>query len=160
MSRSSLAWLRRGHLVTSPLLPGIVRRALLRLGGVKLGPLIWGLDRCWFQSPHITIGGGSGVNQGCWLEGSGRIDIGTNCMLGPEVMILTSLHPLGPDGDVTRTPEWRDVFIGDGCWLGARVTVMPGVTIGAGTVVAAGAVVTKDCEPGAVYAGVPAKRIR
>jgi maltose O-acetyltransferase len=45
-------------------------------------------------------------------------------------------------------------------WMGARVTVLPGVTVGDGCVIAAGAVVTKDCEPGGVYAGLPARRIR
>jgi maltose O-acetyltransferase len=52
------------------------------------------------------------------------------------------------------------VRIGDRCWIGARATILPGVSIGDGTVVAAGAVVTKDCEPDALYAGVPARRLR
>jgi maltose O-acetyltransferase len=159
--RASLAWLRRGHLVTSPILPAVVHRALLRLGGVKLGPLIHGLDHCFFESPRITVGNGSFFNQGCcWLEGKGRIDVGINCLFGPQVLILTSIHALGPEIDVSRTPSYLDVSIGDGCWIGARATIMPGVTIGAGTVIAAGAVVTKDSGRGAVYAGVPATKIR
>lgn len=48
----------------------------------------------------------------------------------------------------------------DGCWLGGNVTVLPGVTIGRGCVIAAGAVVTKSCDPNGLYAGVPARRIR
>jgi maltose O-acetyltransferase len=57
-------------------------------------------------------------------------------------------------------PSYHGVRIGDRCWIGARATILPGVSIGDGTVVAAGAVVTKDCEPGAVYGGVPARRLR
>jgi maltose O-acetyltransferase len=158
--RVALTWLRRGPLVTTPLLPAIVRRALLRLGGVKLGGLIYGFDHCFFESPHITVGNGTAINKGCWFEGNGRIDIGEGCLFGPEALILTSVHPLGDDGEISRTPQYRDVSIGNGCWIGARAMIMPGVTIGAGALVAAGAVVTKDCEPGALYAGVPAKKIR
>lgn len=51
-------------------------------------------------------------------------------------------------------------LIKDGCWVGANVTIIPGVTIGEGCIIAAGAVVTKNCEPDGLYAGVPAKRIK
>jgi maltose O-acetyltransferase len=52
------------------------------------------------------------------------------------------------------------VTIEDGCWIGANATVLPGVRIAGGTVIAAGAVVTRDCEPNSLYAGVPATRIK
>ena len=159
-ARVALRWLRRGRLVTSPLLPTAVRRSLLRLGGVSLGAMVWGLERCWFQSPRVSIGSGSAVNAGCWFEGPGEIVIGDNCLIGPEVLVLTSTHSLGPDGSIGRRPEFRNVRIGDGAWFGARATILPGVRVGAGAVIGAGATVTKDCEPGGVYGGVPAKRIR
>ncbi len=158
-TRQALGWLRRG-LATSPLLPLAVRRMLLRAGGVKLGMMVWGLERCWFESRKVTIGTGSYVNAGCWFEGAGEIEVGENCLLGPEVLALTSTHPRGSDGVIGRATESRPIEIGDGCWIGARATVLPGVTIGAGAVIAAGAVVTEDCEPGAVYGGVPARRLR
>ena len=75
-------------------------------------------------------------------------------------MLITSVHEVDANGQVAREASYREVRIGDRCWLGARVTVMPGVTIGAGTIVGAGALVTKDCDPGAVYVGVPARRVR
>lgn len=156
----ALRWLRRGYLVTSPLLPLAVRRTLLRLGGVRLGTMIWGLHRCYFESEQISIGDGAYVNAGCWFEGHGRIDIGSNCFLGPEVMIVTSVHDSGPGDQVARLPNYRPVRIGDRCWLGARAMVLPGVSIGEGTVITAGAIVTKDCAPDALYAGVPARRLR
>jgi maltose O-acetyltransferase len=156
----ALRWLRRGPLATSFLWPLAVRRTLLRLGGVRLGPIVWGLERCWFESEHVSLGAGSMANAGCCFEGHGPITIGHDCFLGPEVMILTSTHEISSDGQVAREPSYRGVCIGDRCWLGARALIMPGVTIGAGTIIGAGAVVTKDCEPGAVYAGVPARRVR
>lgn len=159
-ARRAVAWLRRGHLVTTPLLPLAARRALLRLGGVRLGEMVYGLERCRFDSRRVSIGAGSYVNAGCWFEGGGRIDIGRDCLLGPEVLILTSTHELGPGGRVAREHTERDVAVGDGCWLGARVTLLPGVRVGPGAVVASGAVVTEDCEPAALYGGVPARRLR
>jgi maltose O-acetyltransferase len=57
-------------------------------------------------------------------------------------------------------PAFKPVRVSDRCWLGARATILPGVTIGEGTIIGAGAVVTKDCKPGAVYVGVPARRLR
>ena len=156
----ALVWLRRGPLVTSPLLPLFLRRALLRLGGVKIGKLVYGLDRCYFGSPRISIGSGSYVNSGCWFEGAGKIEIESDCMLGPQVMIVTSTHEIGDGGRIERKSGYQPVRIERGSWLGARAMVLPGVTIGAGAIIAAGAVVTKDCEPGGRYAGVPARRIR
>jgi maltose O-acetyltransferase len=158
-ARQALGWLRRG-LATSPLLPLAIRRTLLRVGGVRLGMMVWGLERCWFQSRHVSIGTGSYVNAGCWFEGAGEIEVGENCLFGPEVLVLTSTHALGADGTIGRAPKSRPVRIGDGSWIGARATILPGVTIGAGAVIAAGAVVTEDCESGGVYGGTPARRIR
>lgn len=156
----ALRRLRRGPLATSFLWPVAMRRTLLRLGGVRLGPVIWGLEHCWFESEHVSIGAGSAVNAGCWFEGHGSIVIGRDCFIGPEVMIVTSVHEIDGDGSVARESSYREVRVGDRCWLGARALVMPGVTIGEGTVIGAGAVVTKDCEPGALYVGVPARRVR
>ena len=149
-ARQSLRWLLRGHAATSTLFPTAVRRALLRLGGVRLGPAIWGLERCYFESEHVSIGTGCAVNAECWFEGHGRIVIGRDCMLGSQVMILTSNHEIGPDGAVARQATYGEVRIGDRCWIGSRVMILPGVTIGEGAVIGAGALVTKDCEPGAI----------
>lgn len=159
-ARQALRWLRRGNIITSPLLPLGARRMLLRAGGVRIDTMVSGLERCWFESEHVSIGDDVFVNGGCWFEGHGRIVIGRGSLLGPEVMIITSVHAFGSGGEVAREASYRDVTVGDGCWLGARAILLPGVSIGAGTVIAAGATVTKDCEPGAVYAGVPARRVR
>jgi maltose O-acetyltransferase len=155
-----LRWMARVSPATSFLLPISVRRSLLRLAGVRIGAQVTGLKQCGFETKQVSIGDGSFVNAGCWFEGAGRIDIGRNAFLGPQVMILTSVHEIEEDGQVTRVPTPGQVRIGDRCWLGARALIMPGVTIGEGTIIGAAAVVTKDCEPGAVYVGVPARRVR
>jgi maltose O-acetyltransferase len=158
--RQSWRWLLRGHAASSTLWPTAVRRALLRLGGVELGAVIWGLERCYFESEHVSIGPGCAINAECWFEGRGRIVIGRDCLFGSQVMILTSDHDISPDGQVSRSPTYGEVHIKDRCWIGTRAMIMPGVTIGEGTVIGAGALVTKDCEPGAIYVGVPARRVR
>lgn len=158
--RGTLISMARGPLATSFLLPLTIRRRLLRLAGLQIGATVTGLANCGFETKHVSIGEGSFVNVRCWVEGRGRVDIGRNVLIGPEVMILTSIHEIDSDGRVTRMPVRSQVRIGDGCWLGARALIMPGVTIGEGTIIGAGAVVTKDCEPGAVYVGVPARRVR
>lgn len=159
-ARDALGWLRRGYLVTSPLLPLGIRRMLLRAAGVEIGKLVYGLTRCYFGTGNVEIGDGSFINMECWFEGAGRIVLGQNSMLGPQVMILTSRHAIAESGEISRTPRWTGVTIDDGCWIGARAMILPGVHIGAGAVIAAGAVVTGDCEAGGVYAGVPARRLK
>jgi maltose O-acetyltransferase len=142
------------------LLPVSLRRGLLRLAGLRIGAKVTGLKKCGFQSKQVSIGDGSFVNVGCQFEGLGHIDVGRDVFLGPQVMILTSTHEIDEDGQVGRTPVTRPVHIGDRCWLGARAMVLPGVTIGEGTVIGAGSVVTRDCKPGAVYVGAPARQLR
>ncbi|RKD25322.1 maltose O-acetyltransferase [Caminicella sporogenes DSM 14501] len=109
----------------------------------------------------IEIGENSGLGINCRV--SGPLKIGKNVMMGPEVMIYTSNHkiddvniPMIFQGD---TPK-ELVEIEDDVWIGARAIILPGVKIGKGSVIAAGAVVTKDVPPYAVVGGNPAKIIK
>ncbi|MGZ4332458.1 MAG: acyltransferase [Solirubrobacteraceae bacterium] len=107
-----------------------------------------------------TIGLGSFVNSECYFDAAAPIRIGRECQIGMQVMITTGTHEVSPDGLVSRTPIAAAVTIGNSCWLGARCLVLPGVTIGDGVLVAAGAVVIEDCAPHGLYAGSPAIRKR
>ena len=159
-ARLALGWAGRGHLATSPYFPLLVRRRVLRLSGVDMGPTVDGLISCYFGSPNVTIEDGTYVGPRTWFEGSGRIFVGVDCLIGPEVMFVTSATPAPSPGWCGRAVDYLDITVEPRCWLGARATLLPGVRIGEGTVVAAGAVVVKDCDAGGVYAGVPAKRVR
>ena len=145
---------------TSSDFPHYIRVRLLRRRGIQIAFTVTGLRQCEFDSENVRIGDGTFVNAGCRFEGRGNIDIGCNVLIGPEVMILTSSHSIDSCGQVSREAHYTPVRIADRCWIGARSLIMPGVTIGEGTVIGAGAVVTRDCEPGALYVGVPARRIR
>ncbi len=98
------------------------------------------------------------VNAGCQFQDQGGITIGDDVLVGPQTIIATLNHD--PDPDKRGGMFAKPVVICEKVWLGARVTICPGVTIGDGAIVAAGAVVTKDVQPRTVVAGVPAKAIK
>ena len=146
-------------LAGSAVLPRPLRHLVYRLAGLDIRTMnVFAHTRITGRDLHI--GRGTFVNHECYLDAAkGRIDIGADCHLGPQVMVLTATHDVGPTG-ASREDRYTTTTIGDRVWLGARAMVLPGVSIGDGCVVAAGAVVSADCLPGGVYAGVPARRIR
>lgn len=107
---------------------------------------------------NITFGKGVFVNSGCSFQDQGGISVGDGSLIGHQVTIATINHDLDPENRGSMT--FRPVVIGKNVWIGDHASILPGVTIGDGSVVAAGAVVTKDVPPMTVVAGVPAKAIR
>lgn len=83
-------------------------------------------------------------------------------MFGPNVQIYTAEHPLKPeDRNGLKGHEWsRPIVIGDDCWIGGSAILLPGITIGSGSTVGAGSVVTKDVPPRSVVVGNPARVVR
>lgn len=88
------------------------------------------------------------------------ITIGARCDIAPEVSFITGTHESGDSLRRAGADVARPIRIGDGCWLGTRVTVLAGVSIGDGAIVAAGAVVAGDVESNTLVGGVPARLIR
>ncbi|MFH8442248.1 DapH/DapD/GlmU-related protein [Streptomyces sp. NPDC018026] len=104
---------------------------------------------------NIRVGRNVFVNPSCRFNDVGGIEIDDDVMLGPDVALITSGHPL----DVARRRTGitsAPIRIGRNVWIGASAVVLQGVTIGADAVVAAGAVVTRDVPARSVVAGVPA----
>ena len=139
------------------IIPPHLRWRILRLIGMQVERCLVA-PRSFFGSRKVTIGRGAAINVGAFIDGSGHVTLGEKVYLGPEVMIITSTHDIEGPARRAGTTRSLPVTIGAGSWLGARVTVMPGVTIGEGCMIASGAVVTKDCKPNSLYAGVPAVR--
>lgn len=107
---------------------------------------------------NITIGKNVFLNTGCSFQDRGGIRIGDGAQIGMNVAIATLNHGLPLK---TRSTTYaQPVVIGENAWIGSNATILPGVTIGDNSVVAAGAVVTKDIPPDSVAAGVPAKVIK
>lgn len=107
---------------------------------------------------NIRFGERVFLNSGCRFQDQGGIDIGDDALIGHNAVITTLNHDLNPARRADMHPA--PVRIGRGAWLGANVTVLPGVTIGDGAVVGAGSVVTKDVAPSTVAVGTPARPVR
>ncbi|MGY1802482.1 sugar O-acetyltransferase [Blastococcus sp. SYSU D00922] len=140
---------------------GPLRRQLLEqlLGAVGEGTEIrppFSVD----YGSHISIGARCFANFGLVALDVAAITIGDDVQIGPNVQLLTPTHPLAPE---PRRQKWEaaaPIVIGDNVWLGGGVIVLPGVTIGADTVVGAGAVVTRDLPAGVVAVGNPARVVK
>jgi acetyltransferase-like isoleucine patch superfamily enzyme len=117
----------------------------------------------WFHGPRetrrygVAIGRNSQINRNCTIDIRSGLTIGDNVTISPEVMILGGSH----DVNDPTFPDVDDgpVTIEDYVFIGSRAMILPGVTIGRGAVVTAGAIVTKDVAPMTVVAGVPAKPV-
>jgi maltose O-acetyltransferase len=137
------------------------RRRILTelLGGLGAGAVIRPPLRMDYGF-QTTIGPGTFINVGAVILDVGRVTIGANVQVGPNVQILTPTHPLDPDPRRDGWEAQEPVTIEDNVWLGGGVIVLPGVTIGRDTVVGAGAVVTKDLPAGVLAVGNPARVVR
>ncbi|MCR5314680.1 MAG: sugar O-acetyltransferase [Bacteroidaceae bacterium] len=127
-------------------------------GSVGSNPFVGDNFHCDFGQ-HIHVGDNFHADYNCTMLDLAEIRIGNNCLIGPDVGIYTAGHRLEPEGrtlDVYGMP----ITIGNDVWIGGNSTILPGVTIGDGAVIAAGAVVTHDVEPYTIVGGVPAKVIK
>ncbi len=109
---------------------------------------------------RMTIGSNVFINADLMVIGSGRITIGNNVLIGPCTRLYTPNHSVDLD---LRHAGWElglPITLEDDTWLGGSVVICPGVTVGRGSVVGAGSVLTKDVPPGVVVAGNPARVVR
>lgn len=146
------------------LLDSCDRIHIYRHYGLKIGRDSFISPRCHFVYPdliNVKLGDRAFLNYNCFIENGNSITIGNNSCLAPFVRILTTTHQIGnSDRRVGRSCVRLPVKIGDGAWIGAGATILPGVTIGDGCVIGAGAIVHRDCEPNGLYVGVPARRVK
>ncbi len=125
-------------------------------------------DGCYIELPfranwgghHVHFGNNVYANSNLTLVDDGNIFVGDCVMFGPNVTIATANHPIEPSLRKRALQYNKDVYIGDNVWLGAGVIVVPGVHIGADSVIGAGSVVTKDIPEGVVAVGNPCRVLR
>lgn len=133
-------------------------------------------DNVYFQGPitfhygiNTKIGKNAFFNFNFTCQDDTEVVIGENCDFGPNVTIVTPIHPMlfeerkalkCPDGEGRRLCYAKPVHIGKGCWICANVTILPGVTIGDGCVIGAGSVVTKSIPENCFAAGNPCRVVR
>jgi acetyltransferase-like isoleucine patch superfamily enzyme len=153
------AWIHLLRLVHHYNYSHVRPRRLADIGpGVRMAPNV-----SMMNPERITIGAYSHIGARCslWAGHSvGRITLGHNALLGPEVFITAANYRLEPGTPIMDQPmDERDVVIGPDVWLGARVVVGAGVEIGEGSVVAAHSFVTRSLPPGSIAGGNPARII-
>lgn len=132
----------------------------------KCGRGVWIKRGAFFGfGRHIEIGANSDIGRGAYIAGigsGGRLIIGDNVMMAPDVLIYTRTHAFeNPYADIKQQGTYSaDVVIEDNVWIATRVTILPGVRIGEGAIVGACALVPKDVPKHAIVGGVPAKIIK
>jgi acetyltransferase-like isoleucine patch superfamily enzyme len=140
--------------------PGPIRETFEQLIGKAVGESFTMIPPFYTDyGLNITVGRRVFIGYDCTFTGHAPIDIADEVMIAHKVNLITGGHPVEPDeryAYITAEP----IAIDTNVWIGAAATVLPGVHIGAGSVVAAGAVVTRDVPPATLVAGVPARVIR
>jgi maltose O-acetyltransferase len=145
------------HFVSEHVIFGSIRKIVFKLAGLKIGrgsTIHMGVR--FFAPRGITIGSDTVIGFGSFLDGRAPLKIGNHVDIASEVMVYNSEHNL--ESPYFEAIEEK-VEIGDYAFIGPRAIILPGVKVGRGAVVAAGAVVTKDVEEYSIVAGVPAKVI-
>ncbi len=134
-----------------------VRRFFFRLAGMQIGAgSTLHMGARFYNPAQIHIGTDTIIGEGAVLDGRAHLQIGDHVDFATEVMVYNAQHDIESP---TFAAEVAPVIIHDYVFVGPRAIILPGVTIGKGAIVAAGAVVTKDVEPYAIVGGVPAKVI-
>ena len=133
------------------------RTALEQLLGTGLPEGLTVLAPVYFDYGKYThFGKNVFVNHGCYFMDGGGVHIGDNVFIGPFCGFYTASHPMNYADRNRGLERALPIRVGDNCWLGANVSVLQGVTIGSGCVIAAGSVVTEDVPDNCMVAGVPA----
>lgn len=145
---------------------------------VYVGTKFFGIKRCLLRKLGMEIGedtkvvgpvfcsGDLIVGRNCWLgknlviNGNGKVFIGDNCDIAPEVTFLTGSHKIGKKERRAGEGYNDDIIVKEGSWIGARSTVLSGVAISSGAVVAACSCVVSNIEENSMVGGVPAKEIK
>ena len=143
------------------LLSAGLRTRIMRRLGFRLHPTVCVWSGCIFQSRNVDMESDVFINIGFYFDGVDNLSVGRNVRFGPFVRIITGTHKIGPPSQrCLKAVISAPVKVEEGCWIGAGVTILPGVTVRHGCVVAAGAVLRDSTEPNGLYAGIPARRIR
>jgi maltose O-acetyltransferase len=150
------------HLVPRLRGDSLMRAWLVRASGARVGRSVKIKSGLVVEpiaaSRNLVIGDDTFINTNVRLAARGKIEIGSNCAVGPCVCFETVNHVL--EGGNAWATTVKETKVGNNVWIGAGAIILPGITIGDGAVIAAGSVVSRDVKPNTMVAGVPARKIR
>lgn len=144
-------------------IPNSIRRKLLNICGMDLDDSSRIMSNCFFDTNLIYLGKNSFINRFCQFhdgDHGGKIRIEDDCMIAMNVNFCTVSHEIGNSTRRSGKAFIKNIHVKSGCWIGANCTILPGVTINEGCIIAAGSIVSKDCDSNGLYGGVPAKLIK
>jgi|SRR5579859_1456530 len=172
IAREELNWIRPGvwsmNILNAALPPGVgprTRAQIYRMYGVAIGQgtLIMGpLRFVWYGdvARKLKLGRQCFISRDIVMDATADIVVGDGVVIGPEVMFMTATHELAGPARRAGANRSAPIHVGNGAWIGTRVTLLPGVSVGQGAVLAAGCVVVRDIPPNVVAGGVPARVLR
>ena len=141
----------------------LVRYVCLRAAAKRIGKNVCVMDHVYLHHwENLEIGDNVSIHEQCNINAFGGVRIGSDVSIAHGTSIVSFNHTWADESvPIKYNPsEPLPVVIGDDVWIGCGVRILGGVTVGSRVVIAAGAVVTQDCEPNGVYAGVPAKLVK
>ena len=136
-----------------------IKCAILRSMGHRIGTGTTIVSPVYFIA-QADIGDNCWINRGFTTHGNGIVRIGNNCDIAPDVSFLTGGHAIGGSDRRAGPGEIYEITVGNGCWIGSRVTILGNTTVGDGCVIASCACVARDIPANTLAGGVPAKIIR
>ncbi|WP_238941033.1 acyltransferase [Sphingomonas beigongshangi] len=144
----------------SGMIPAGFRRRIVRRLGHRLSDQTYLSEGIFLSGDGLRTMGSISINARCFIDANAPIEIGEGVRIACEVMLVTTTHAVGPASERAGDIRYDGIRIGEGSWIGARATILPGVSVASGCIIAAGAVVAGNTEANGVYAGVPARRIK
>lgn len=146
-------------IAASNLCPMSMRRLIYSLYGHHINKVY---AECFvgYGKGHLSVGKNSYCNYRCFFDLGNDITIGRNCSIAFNVSFINSTHEIGSSSHRAGGGRNGKIEVKDGCWIGAGSTIMPGVIIESGCVIASNSLVLKSTQPNGLYAGIPAKRIK
>jgi maltose O-acetyltransferase len=134
-----------------------IRNIVYRYGlGTRIGSRSYFAGGGYINGAQLTIGDECFINRGYYFDLTAPIRLGSRISIGTHAVLVTANHEIGGASRRAGDIDPQPIVIEDGAWIGTRVTILPGVTIGRGAVVASGAVVHRSVAPNTLVAGVPA----
>ena len=136
-----------------------IRELALKIAGINLGSNVSFCGRAWiYGRGKFYIGSDTWISPGAviYTHENADIVIGSCCDIGPGVEFITGSHEAGSSRRRAGEGFAKSISIGDGVWIGAKSTILGGVTVGAGSIIAAGSLVRSNIPPNCLVAGIPA----